>query len=104
MKIQELFQKDINRNIQGVVKIGQDTTDVIRDELDEYVVTGELLRYFRIFFENYRKGTSARTDKIGVWISGFLEAVNHIFSKSSPISSAGKRLMAKKQSAFLMAR
>ncbi len=81
MQIQELFQKDINRNIQGVVKIGQDGAEVIRDELDEYVVTGELLRYFRTFFENYRKGTAARTDKIGVWISGFFGSGKSHFLK-----------------------
>ncbi len=85
MLIQELFEKNINRNIQGVVKIGQDTTEVVREELDEYVITGELLRYFRTFFENYRKGTTTQTDKIGVWISGFLEVVNLTFLKFSHI-------------------
>lgn len=90
MLIKELFQKDINRNIQGVVKIGRDTNDVIRDELDEYVITGELLRYFRTFFENYRKGTSARTDKIGVWISGFFGSGKSHFLKIISYLVGGK--------------
>ena len=100
MKIQELFQKDINRNIQGVVKIGQDTTDVVRDELDEYVVTGELLRYFHTFFENYRKGTSARTDKIGVWISGFFGSGKSHFLKILSYLVSGQTIDGKKAVTF----
>lgn len=100
MLIQELFQKDITRNIQGVVKIGQDTTEVIKDELDEYVVTGELLRYFRTFFENYRKGTSTRTDKIGVWISGFFGSGKSHFLKILSYLVSGQTVEGRKAVAF----
>lgn len=71
MKIQDMFQKEIGRPIQGVVKIGQDSKEIITAELDEYVVTKELNRHFDKFFAGYRKGTTTRTDKMGVWISGF---------------------------------
>jgi hypothetical protein len=71
MKINAMFQKDIARPIQGVVKIGQDSAEMIATELDEYVVTKELHRYFDKFFAGYNKGTKKRTDKIGVWFSGF---------------------------------
>lgn len=71
MKIHDMFQKEIDRPIQGVVKIGQDSNEIITAELDEYVVTKELNRHFDKFFEGYRKGTTTRTDKMGVWISGF---------------------------------
>lgn len=81
MKISNLFEKDIHRNIQGVVKIGQDSNEIIKDELDEYVITKELNRHFDKFFENYRKGTQSRTDKIGVWISGFFGSGKSHFLK-----------------------
>lgn len=81
MKINEMFQKQIGRPIQGVVKIGQDSPEMIRDELDEYVVTKELNRHFDKFFEGYRKGTQHRTDKIGVWISGFFGSGKSHFLK-----------------------
>lgn len=81
MTINDLFKKDIRRNIQGVIKIGQDTQDIIREELDEYVVTKELNRHFDRFFDNYRKGTGSRTDKIGVWISGFFGSGKSHFLK-----------------------
>lgn len=81
MKINDMFQKNISRPIQGVVKIGQDSTATITSELDEYVVTKELNRHFDKFFESYRKGTQHRTDKMGVWISGFFGSGKSHFLK-----------------------
>jgi hypothetical protein len=81
MKLKEMFAKDINRNIQGVVKIGQNEPEVAKNELDEYVVTRELSERLYRFFENYRKGTRAQTDKIGVWISGFFGSGKSHFLK-----------------------
>ena len=39
MIIEQLFQEDINHKINGVVKVDQDATDVLVQELDEYVIT-----------------------------------------------------------------
>lgn len=46
MKIQEMFRDDINRPINGVVQVEQDTERVIVQELNEYVVTKELKKHF----------------------------------------------------------
>lgn len=80
MLIKDMFAKPIDRDIQGVVKVGQDDTSVIKGELEEYVVTNELQRHFRDFFESYRKGIHGDTDKMGVWISGFLipDVISHL--------------------------
>lgn len=42
MKIQNMFVDDINRNINGVVKVTQDDNEFLAQELKEYVVTKEL--------------------------------------------------------------
>jgi hypothetical protein len=81
MKINDMFQKNISRPIQGVVKIGQDSTATITSELDEYVVDQRTHRHFDKFFESYRKGTQHRTDKMGVWISGFFGSGKSHFLK-----------------------
>jgi len=81
MNLGKMFQKDIARPIQGVVKIGQDSAEMIQSELDEYVVTKELHRHFDMFFAGYNKGTKQRTDKIGVWISGFFGSGKSHFLK-----------------------
>ena len=57
------------------------TPETITAELDEYVVTKELNRHFDKFFEGYRKGTQHRTDKMGVWISGFFGSGKSHFLK-----------------------
>jgi len=71
MKIQNMFQKDINRDINGVVKVTQDDEESLKQELEEYIITRELRRHFNTFFDNYSKAIDKPTDKIGVWISGF---------------------------------
>lgn len=81
MKIQNIFEKDITRNIQGVIKVGQDDAQTIKQDLDEYVVTTELQRYFDDFFDAYEKGINGTTDKMGVWISGFFGSGKSHFLK-----------------------
>ena len=76
MQIKNMFEKQIDRDIKGVIKVGQSDEENVYQELDEYVVTKELLKHFRDFFNNYEKGV----DDIQIrWVSGFpasLEVVN----------------------------
>lgn len=65
MKIKEFFKKDINRNIETVIKA--DDRDHISDEVVEYVITREISNKVRDFFQAYNNYTTAN----GVWISGF---------------------------------
>ena len=53
MKISQMFQKKIQRPVQGIIKVTQDSADIMAQELEEYVVTRELNRHFDVFFENY---------------------------------------------------
>lgn len=81
MLIKDMFLKPIDRDIKGVVKVGQDDTSVMKQELEEYVVTSELQKHFRDFFGSYKKGINRRTDKMGVWISGFFGSGKSHFLK-----------------------
>ena len=40
------------------------------------LVTDELLKHFRNFFDSYNASITGNTGKMGVWISGFLYLVN----------------------------
>jgi hypothetical protein len=71
MKIQDMFEKPISRDIKGVIKVGQKDDENVFQELDEYVVTEELNKYMNKFFDAYTKSLTGRTDNMGVWISGF---------------------------------
>ncbi|WP_251198431.1 BREX system P-loop protein BrxC [Anaerotardibacter muris] len=81
MKIQDIFSKDINRSINGVIKVAQDDDALIQQELSEYVVTKELSRHFADFFENYDRALDVPTDKMGVWITGFFGSGKSHFLK-----------------------
>jgi len=81
MNIEQLFKKDITRDIEGVIKIGQQEKENINKELEEYVVTGELADHFKTFYESYLKAYEKPTDKVGVWISGFFGSGKSHFLK-----------------------
>ena len=53
MQIKNMFYDDINREINGVIKVDQDTKDTIEQELSEYVITKELKKHFISFFNYY---------------------------------------------------
>lgn len=81
MKIQKMFKDDINRPINGVVQVEQDTERVLIQELDEYVVTKELKKHFITLFNNYGDAFDNKTNDVGVWISGFFGSGKSHFLK-----------------------
>lgn len=54
MEIKKLFKKNIERDIQGVVTIGNEEESRKKQELEEYVCTQEVIKNFRAFFSAYR--------------------------------------------------
>jgi uncharacterized protein (UPF0335 family) len=81
MQIKDIFAKPIDRDIQGVIIVGQDENANAKQELEEYVVTKELQKHFADFFSAYKKGIIATTPKMGVWISGFFGSGKSHFLK-----------------------
>jgi hypothetical protein len=71
MKIRDMFVQPIDRNIQGVIKASERDPEIVRHELEEYVVTGEIRRYISTFFQAFNRSIDGPWDKMGVWISGF---------------------------------
>lgn len=81
MLIKDMFVKDIERSIKGVIKVAQTDEDNTYQELEEYVVTRELNKHLSKFYENYQQGIDGKTDKMGVWISGFFGSGKSHFLK-----------------------
>ncbi len=81
MIIKDLFKKEIDRSIQGVVTIGNEDEEQKWQELEEYVCTDEITRSFRTFFRKYRESIAVPTEKIGVWITGFFGSGKSHFLK-----------------------
>ncbi len=81
VKIEDLFKKDIKRQIDGVIKVDKYDDESVYTELDEYVVTQESLKHFDRFFGRYYNATHTPTDQIGVWVSGFFGSGKSHFIK-----------------------
>ena len=65
MKLYELFEKKIDRDIEQVVKA--DDTRYLRDEITEYVITNEVRNQMEGMLDRYIHPGSVN----GAWISGF---------------------------------
>jgi len=65
MQIKDIFQKPVERTIEGVIKV-DDLTNLKR-EVEEFVITSELKSKLSNFFDAYL----AEELSPGVWISGF---------------------------------
>ncbi len=95
-----MFQKDIGRDIRGVIKVAQTDEKHIYQELDEYVVTRELNKHLSKFYESYQKGIDGSTDKMGVWISGFFGSGKSHFLKILAYLLENKQVKDKKAIEF----
>ena len=69
MIIKDIFEKDIEREIDGVIKAND--FKQIDLEVDEYVITKEIEDKLETFFDVYASSLNGTTKEIGVWISGF---------------------------------
>ena len=73
MIIRNMFAEDINRQINGVIKVDQSGDDIIEQEIREYVITKELKKHFITFFNYYSDAFEQPTADMG---PASLEAVN----------------------------
>ena len=69
--IKEIFKKEIDRKIEGVIKADILDDEAVFNEVDEYVVTKELNEKLDNFFDVYASTIGKPSQSIGVWISGF---------------------------------
>lgn len=67
--IQDLFKKDINRSINGVIKADDNDELNLKNEIEEYVVTNDIAQNLSNFIDAYNDYDGAKGN--GVWISGF---------------------------------
>lgn len=93
--IRNLFEKDISRNINGVIQAGQVDEASIFEELTEYVVTDEIGEALEQFFTRYVKGLATPTSKMGVWISGFFGSGKSHFLKILSYVLANRKVYGK---------
>ena len=55
-KIRDLFQKDIRRKIEEVIKVDQSDEDTVQNELKEYIVTDPIKQHYIEVLDEYNTG------------------------------------------------
>ena len=65
MTLKSIFNKPVDRPIEGVIKADDESS--LRLELEEYVLTNEVAKRLESFLDAYNNSVTAN----GVWISGF---------------------------------
>ena len=79
MRIQQMFYDDIDRKINGVVKVDQDAADVLKQEVQEYVITRDIRKHMITFFIIMLNLSGSRLRMWACGSPGSLEVVNLIF-------------------------
>jgi len=59
--IKSLFANDIHRRIEEVIKVDQTSDEVLRDEINEYVVTDAIRAHYTSIFDAFRETQTSRT-------------------------------------------
>jgi len=80
-QIHEIFYRPINRKIDRVVKVDNDDPNVVKKELEEYILTPQLERHFSEALEAVIDTEHAQTEDVGMWVSGFFGSGKSHFMK-----------------------
>lgn len=84
--IRGLFDREIDRRIEEVIKVDQTNEEVLRDEIDEYVTTEPIARHYREIFDRYAETPNKPHEGIAIWVSGFFGSGKSSFAKMLGLS------------------
>lgn len=88
--IKMLFENDIRRRIEEVIKVDQTDEEIIREEIKEYVVTDAIRTHYTGIFEAYREAPNKPTDGVSIWVSGFFGSGKSSFAKMLGLAVANR--------------
>src|SRR5260221_4233147 len=84
--IKNLFANDIHRRIEEVIKVDQTSDDILRDEINEYVVTDAIRSHYTGIFDAYRETPNKPHEGIAIWVFGFFGSGKSSFAKMLGLS------------------
>ena len=77
-----LFANDIDREIEEVIKVDQTDEEIIRSEIDEYVVTDAIADHYVDDSRALRREHRNKPHEgIAIWVSGFFGSGKSSFAK-----------------------
>ena len=90
--IKTLFANDIHRRIEEVIKVDQTDDEIIRDEINEYVVTDAIRAHYTNIYDAYRETPNKPHEGIAIWVSGFFGSGKSSFAKMLGLSIANRTI------------
>ncbi|MCB1470645.1 MAG: hypothetical protein KDK08_26625, partial [Rhizobiaceae bacterium] len=84
--IKSLFANDIHRRIEEVIKVDQTSDDILRDEINEYVVTDAIRSHYTNIFDAFRETPNKPHEGIAIWVSGFFGSGKSSFAQMLGLS------------------
>jgi hypothetical protein len=90
--IKSLFANDIHRRIEEVIKVDQTDEEILRDEINEYVVTDAIRSHYTNIFDAYRETPNKPHEGIAIWVSGFFGSGKSSFAKMLGLSVANRKI------------
>src|SRR5687767_9123552 len=90
--IKGLFANDITRRIEEVIKVDQTSEEIIRDEIDEYVVTDAIRSHYTHIFEGYSETPNKPHEGVAIWVSGFFGSGKSSFAKMLGLSIGNRTI------------
>jgi len=93
--IKTLFANDIHRRIEEVIKVDQTDEEIIRNEINEYVVTDAIRTHLTGILEAYRETPNKPHEGIAIWVSGFFGSGKSSFAKMLGLSVANRTVAGK---------
>jgi hypothetical protein len=88
--IKTLFANDIHRRIEEVIKVDQTDEEILRDEINEYVVTDAIRSHYTGIYEAYRETPNKPHEGIAIWVSGFFGSGKSSFAKMLGLSISNR--------------
>jgi hypothetical protein len=79
--IKNLFANDVERAIEEVIKVDQTDEEIIKFEIDEYVVTNAIGRQYESILDEFAATPNKPHEGVGVWVSGFFGSGKSSFAK-----------------------
>jgi hypothetical protein len=84
--IRDLFANNIDREIEEVIKVDQADEEVIKFEIDEYVVTDAIAKHYEGILDRYAETPNKPHEGIAIWVSGFFGSGKSSFAKMLGLS------------------
>lgn len=90
--IKTLFASDITQHIEEVIKVDQIDAEVVREEINEYVVTDAIRGHYTGIFDEYRQNPTKQHEGIAIWVSGFFGSGKSSFAKILGLSVENREI------------